>query len=500
MKRLQTKDIWISAIIFLASGVMLLTNLGNHYLWQDEAQTSLISQTILDRGLPYGYNGKNYLSQEVGVEYGENYIWKWHTWLPFYIQAGFFKLLGASTFTARLPFALMGMLAIWATFFFTRELWKNDKIAATATLFLLCSVPFLLLMKQARLYSPVALFTILSLWAYIRLLRSEKSAGWQLVIASTLLFHSHYVYFAVLFAALFIHVLLFCRPLFKKALIPIAISVGVNLPWIIWLSKMRIRERYNISLLDFQRHGFFIDLFLSDLTLYIFPPLLLFIPLLLAAVNYVKKTKPISDDRNMWQGLVLLLLFIAINILTLAIASPLPFFRYMTPVIPMLYIILALIAISALRIHVVVALLTIGVVVLQNPLKDYYYELTHDFNGPMEGIVQHLLQHGNERQTVAITYGDMPVKFYTNMRVIGGLTGENLAPAREADWIIIRRNAISPVDAHVKGYLIKNVDWRNYERIALNSPDTPFQNRESPKEHRFRTKTDAPPVIIYKKK
>ena len=159
---------------------MLLTNLGNQYMWQDEAQTSLISLTILDRGLPYGFNGKNFLSQELGIEYGEHYIWKWHTWLPFYIQAGFFKLLGTSTFTARLPFALIGMLAIWATFFFTRELWKSDKIAAAATLFLLCSVPFLALMKQARLYSPVALFTILCLWVYIRLLKGEtcRAAGW----------------------------------------------------------------------------------------------------------------------------------------------------------------------------------------------------------------------------------------------------------------------------------------------------------------------------------
>ena len=222
VKLLQSKykDIWISAIIFLASGAMLLTNLGNQHMWQDEAQTSLISQTILDRGIPYGFDGKNFLSQELGVEYGENYIWKWHTWLPFYIQAGFFKLLGTSTFTARLPFALMGMLAIWATFFFTRELWKSDRIAAAATLFLLCSVPFLVLMKQARYYSPAALFTILSLWVYIRLLKGEKNAGWMLVAASTLLFHSHYVYFAILFAALFIHALLFSGPCSRGRLFP----------------------------------------------------------------------------------------------------------------------------------------------------------------------------------------------------------------------------------------------------------------------------------------
>ena len=101
---------------------------------------------------------------------------------------------------------------------------------------------------------------------------------------------------------------------------------------------------------------------------------------------------------------------------------------------------------------------------------------------------------------MAITYGDMPVKFHANMRVIGGLTGEDLAPAKEADWIILRRYNVSGKDAKVRRYLIKNVRWGNYERIELNSPDTRFQNRESPSEHLFRTDTKEPPVVLYKKK
>ena len=87
----------------------------------------------------------------------------------------------------------------------------------------------------------------------------------------------------------------------------------------------------------------------------------------------------------MWQGLALLLLFVAINILTLTITSPIPFFRYMTPVIPLLYIILALIAISAIRVHVTMVFFIIGVVVYQNPLRDYLYELTHDPMDPWRG-------------------------------------------------------------------------------------------------------------------
>jgi hypothetical protein len=52
---------------------LYFTNLDNVYLWQDEAQTALISQTVLQGGIPKGSDGKNYFSQELGAEYGENY-------------------------------------------------------------------------------------------------------------------------------------------------------------------------------------------------------------------------------------------------------------------------------------------------------------------------------------------------------------------------------------------------------------------------------------------
>ena len=40
---------------------------------------------------------------------------------------------------------------------------------------------------------------------------------------------------------------------------------------------------------------------------------------------------------------------------------------------------------------------------------------------------------------------------------------------------------------------------RKYERIIINYPDTPFENRENLREHRFRTAIHEPPVILYKR-
>ena len=96
------------AIVVLAS-LLILWDLGDGVLWQDEAQTALVSRTVLTHGVPMGHDGRNHFSQELGAEYGESGVWRWHTWLPFYLLAVFFALLGESTTVARLPFALAGI-------------------------------------------------------------------------------------------------------------------------------------------------------------------------------------------------------------------------------------------------------------------------------------------------------------------------------------------------------------------------------------------------------
>lgn len=87
---LQPQKWWKLGLILLAACVLILTNLGNQSLWQDEAQTALISRTVQTHGIPMGYDGRNFFSQELGAEYDEHGRWRWHTWLPFYLLAAFF--------------------------------------------------------------------------------------------------------------------------------------------------------------------------------------------------------------------------------------------------------------------------------------------------------------------------------------------------------------------------------------------------------------------------
>ena len=38
-----------------------------------------------------------------------------------------------------------------------------------------------------------------------------------------------------------------------------------------------------------------------------------------------------------------------------------------------------------------------------------------------------------------------------------------------------------------------------YQRITIDYPDIPWENRESPDDHHFRTVSDESPVVIFRK-
>ncbi len=128
--------------------------------------------------------------------------------------------------------------------------------------------------------------------------------------------------------------------------------------------------------------------------------------------------------------------------------------------------------------------------IVSGPVHKFMYEITHDYDGPIEGIVEYLNKHAKKSDIVAMSYGDMPVKFYTGLRVVGGFTGEDLTPGADADWVIIRKNVeIYPM---ARKFLASRVNWGRYQKIVLDYPDIPFENRESPLYHYYKTQVNYP--------
>lgn len=494
----KNTDRIILSAIFLASCFLLIYNLDNQYLWQDEAQTALISQTILTDNIPLGYNGKNYFSQDLGIEYGNNYMWKWHPWFPFYLLALFFKIFGTSTFVARLPFALLGIACIILIYYFAKLLWEDRRIAVVSAILLLLSVPFIILARQCRYYSPAIFLTMAALYSYLLITTNKKYGYLFFMITMMLLFHTQYIFCFTIIGTVLIHSLTFHKNKIKIVLVLSLIVISANLPWLVWV--------YNVDYTEVHPHIFdpakftqFIKLYSADILQYVFPPLLMLIPVFTGFVKWIKKMPVISPKPLIWKNLFLISVFIILTIVALSLFSYAAFFRNIAPLIPPILLIAALLIVSLMNIHVLAGTAVIVLLIVFSPIGEYVYEITHDYDGPVEGIVKYLDAHAHKNDVVAITYGDMPLKFYTDLRVVGGLTGEDLSIVKNAQWIIIRKHILTKKTLDVRNTIVKNTGKNKYKKIVINYPDIPYENRESPSEHRFRTDTKEEKVVIYRK-
>jgi hypothetical protein len=203
------------------------------------------------------------------------------------------------------------------------------------------------------------------------------------------------------------------------------------------------------------------------------------------------------------------LLFMAVTLALLSPTSPWPFYRYLAPLLPVVCLLLTRPIAAAMKVHVLAGPGLFVLLALSGPLPDFLYELTHEYHGPVEGMVRYLQQKGRPGETVAVNYEDLPLAFYTDLRVVGGLTGADLVPAYTAEWIIIRQNTIGEVDGAVAEDLRHHIAWQDYRRIELDVPDTLFDNREAvpdsiidgPRDagHPFRTAASAPHLVIFRR-
>ena len=193
------------------------------------------------------------------------------------------------------------------------------------------------------------------------------------------------------------------------------------------------------------------------------------------------------------------MILVFITLITIALLVHKPYFRYIGPAIPFIYMVVAVLIRATMQLHFLIGAGLIVVWLFTGNMDKYLYQLNHDYKGPMEGICRFLNEHARPSDTVAIPYGDLPVKFYTDLRVIGALSGEDYKPAAEADWIIMRTYSIMEEDAKMKRYLKNNIDFSMYKRARINYPDLPYQNREVPNLHKFKTVKNAPRVKILKR-
>ncbi|HEV3260143.1 MAG TPA: hypothetical protein VG013_25020, partial [Gemmataceae bacterium] len=131
------------------------------------------------------------------------------------------------------------------------------------------------------------------------------------------------------------------------------------------------------------------------------------------------------------------------------------------------------------------------------PLFGYVYELTHHLDEPEWALCEYLRKHGRPGDVVLATYGDLPLQFYTGLRVVGGFQGQRL-PA-DPDWIIPRRFILTDApgkDRDVRVFIRERIDLARYSPVPVRCRDFPLANNADPACHRFKAPAAGPFVLL----
>lgn len=495
------QDKWVLAIIFVIASFLLLSRLDNAYLWQDEAETAIIAKNILTQGYPSANDGKNIVTQNFGKDSNEHYVWTWSPWVQHYVAATSFAILGTSTLSARLPFALIGLASIVLFYFFCLKYTKNKQVALLSTILFVTSIPFLLHARQCRWYMPVVFSVLWLLIGYKKILDHENWGGFHFGFSSTLLFHSNFVIFFLMMPGLGVHFLLhmFSRKdvkALKNIIIAFAFSLLFTVPWFIYTKswdKSNALEEYTMPI--WEKVIFFLSNNLIGINSY-FLPLIFLIPL--ASILIIER----RAEKKLFTDPILLGLLIIGSTLAVYLALPWIYIRYLLALIPVCALLLGIVTFKVYEWNKLMGYGLLGILMFTNvfslpfpphvvrfDLASFLYEITHDYDCPNEGIVKFLKENGNESQLVVTNYGQLPIIFYTNMRIIG--FGQDIKITQKPDWVIIRK------DRGNERYL--RYLCYNYRNFTIDYPDILWGNRPDPFYHKYRTEKNAPKVVISRK-
>ena len=206
---INRSKIAVACGFLLLIGALLFWNLGGYALWDDEALNALGAKGVLETGdttllVDHGRNIVLYADGRLSVNLHDRSTPP----LPAYATAVSFFLFGQTSFTARLPFAVMGLLTIATLLWCAVKNTKGHAFIVTLGVALACNVSLLLYLRQSRYYAATCFFSVLVVLFYIYRDR-KRLYVWLMPLASIGLFFSNYMNFAALFIALLVDYVFF---------------------------------------------------------------------------------------------------------------------------------------------------------------------------------------------------------------------------------------------------------------------------------------------------
>ncbi len=126
------------------------------------------------------------------------------------------------------------------------------------------------------------------------------------------------------------------------------------------------------------------------------------------------------------------------------------------------------------------------------PVFDHIHELTHPYVGPNEAIIGYLSDRITPDSLLKVYYEDFTLIYYLNARISGPVdqTTEGIP-----DYIIVRPKDYVLFSEKMKAGIASS----RFEKVVLPAVNLPWNNREDPLFHQFRTPTVGPRVVIFER-
>lgn len=427
-KRLIRRSIFV--FIVVVTTLLSFVKLDSTYFWDDEAQVAIIARNFVNTGSLTAWDGRNLFGYNNGSIIDNN-LRPINPPMDFLVTAASFRLFGASTWSARAPFVVLGILALLTYWGLLRKLFGEDSTEFIYCFILLAlSTGFILTIRNCRYYAPAILFSLQFLYAYYNCISSKHWMYYLLLgVSAALFFYCQYLIAVSYIGALLIAHLLVYRKKFQgsywlgigSAVIFLLFTIPYAIRFHIWQRPDLTDAVSNVSRWQFIQYHLSAYLFTGCLS---FPVIAILIWQLAANKKWVY-----GKDAIAWT--ILLILFV--GIMDILLPQPIIAIRYLAPLIPIAALLSGIVLAALDRymrmIAVFISVLMICCTGLSVTPKEfpgtillpaYIKELSLPFPTANQVVIDYLSKNVKQNDTITAypEYMNYPIMYYLNDKII----------------------------------------------------------------------------------
>jgi hypothetical protein len=532
-RNLRTYQIILGFFVILYA-LSLFKNISYPLLWNDEAETAVYAERILDFGFPKVHDGKNALNlfcqwMDIGMKaeydayiasvWGQYYFCVPGAWLARKIDDLYLKAA-----LLRIPFALIGIISVFIASGLVLPLLKDnlDKIRYRIAFFLyeLFSVYLVLFLREVRYYSLLIFFSVLIIHVYSKW-KFQKNISFiryavLMVTLLFLLFNVFYPAFAVICCSLFGYEILDSLCEWKKQSHP-----GKNPFWsvfkqvsscmlpvlVVSILLFPLIQFFEITSLSAALSGscsFNMKMYFEHLGIILkyywkndFLVLILLIKALLLFLRMYYRMR--GKNHPCWENQCKFSDFLTLFYLTMILfiaRMPLLFERYFVWFHPfwvamfildlkLVYDMLLINSTNQLKTRIILGCL---LMILCNwigwkkakMIQNHLYELSHPYKGPLDFVIPYIKEKypHPERLVIATNYEEPSYMYYLKSRVTIGYCANNLEEdLKHVPDIIIYRKQRDIHHHEILNSLLAKAKYKQtlfpvFDYLVNNNPET----------------------------